>query len=96
MQDAEIVDLGGGTGNFTQALAEAAGCRRRVLCVDAFAEMLQKVRLQGRCCHWAQAVHMMLGCTPSCSTYHANHVRFVHIPTSAGSQPACLALPVFV
>lgn len=26
-----------------QALAEAARCRQRVLCVDAFAEMLQKV-----------------------------------------------------
>ena len=42
LQDASIVDLGGGTGNFTQALAEASGARRRVLCVDAFAEMLQK------------------------------------------------------
>jgi len=37
------VDLGGGTGNFTQALAEASGSQQRVLCVDAFAEMLQKV-----------------------------------------------------
>lgn len=42
LQHARMVDLGGGTGNFTQALAEAAGCRSRVLCVDAFAEMLQK------------------------------------------------------
>lgn len=39
------MDLGGGTGNFTQALAEAAGCSARVLCVDAFAEMLDKASL---------------------------------------------------
>ncbi|KAL4448274.1 hypothetical protein ABPG75_005493 [Micractinium tetrahymenae] len=47
-QEAEIVDLGGGTGNFTQALAEAAQVRRRVLCVDAFAEMLEKARAHPR------------------------------------------------
>lgn len=41
------MDLGGGTGNFTQALAEAAQVRRRVLCVDAFAEMLEKARGHG-------------------------------------------------
>jgi ubiquinone/menaquinone biosynthesis C-methylase UbiE len=48
LQDASIVDLGGGTGNFTQALAEASRARRRVLCVDAFAEMLQKAS-RARC-----------------------------------------------
>lgn len=41
------MDLGGGTGNFTQALAEAAQVRRRILCVDAFAEMLEKASRQG-------------------------------------------------
>lgn len=46
-QAAQIVDLGGGTGNFTQALAEASRSRHRVLCVDAFAEMLRKVRGAG-------------------------------------------------
>lgn len=47
-EEAEVVDLGGGTGNFTQALAEAARVRRRVLCVDAFAEMLEKARVHPR------------------------------------------------
>ncbi|KAI3426371.1 hypothetical protein D9Q98_008743 [Chlorella vulgaris] len=47
-EDASIVDLGGGTGNFTQALAVTAQARRRVLCVDAFAEMLQQARAHHR------------------------------------------------
>ena len=34
------MDVGGGTGNFTAALAAAAGLTRPVLCVDKFASML--------------------------------------------------------
>jgi hypothetical protein len=54
------VDLGGGTGNFTQALAEAARVRRRVLCVDAFAEMLQKV-----------AQRVLAACAATCLTRYS-------------------------
>ena len=36
----KVVDLGGGTGNFTQCLALAAGLTEKILCVDAFQEML--------------------------------------------------------
>ncbi len=39
------MDIGGGTGNFTQALGEAAQARRRVLCIDPFPEMLAQVLL---------------------------------------------------
>jgi len=39
--ETRLVDLGGGTGNFTAALAEAAGLQRPVLCVDNSAPMLQ-------------------------------------------------------
>jgi len=35
-----VVDLGGGTGNFTQTLAEAMQVQEKILCVDAYAEML--------------------------------------------------------
>ena len=51
-----IVDIGGGTGNFTQALALASGAQHRVLCVDPFPDMLQKV------CGVAMAVGRW-GCT---------------------------------
>lgn len=69
LQDAGIVDLGGGTGNFTQALADASGARRRVLCVDAFAEMLQKV--QGWPLRAALAAAQGSPCCRRCLTNHA-------------------------
>ncbi|PSC70320.1 phytanoyl-dioxygenase [Micractinium conductrix] len=47
-ESASIVDLGGGTGNFSQAVAEASGSAARVLCVDAFAEMLEKAVGHGK------------------------------------------------
>ena len=39
-RDLRVVDVGGGTGNFTAALAAAAGLTRPVLCVDNSAPML--------------------------------------------------------
>ena len=39
-QSSTLADIGGGTGNFTQRLAAAAGLRRRALCVDPAADML--------------------------------------------------------
>lgn len=37
------MDIGGGTGNFSQALGQAAQVAQRVLCVDPFPEMLAQV-----------------------------------------------------
>ena len=39
----KIVDIGGGSGNFTQALAEVLfpGTNEKILCVDPFQEMLK-------------------------------------------------------
>lgn len=60
------MDLGGGTGNFTQALAEAARVRRRVLCVDAFAEMLEKARGHGPWAALVWQVQLLLRQLPRC------------------------------
>ena len=38
-EEARIVDIGGGTGNFTHQLAQIACTRHKVLCVDNFEEM---------------------------------------------------------
>lgn len=43
-EQARIVDIGGGTGNFTHQLATIAGSRQKVLCVDNFEEMLRKAQ----------------------------------------------------
>jgi hypothetical protein len=37
-----LVDLGGGTGNFTQALVDFNALQQRPLCVDPFQEMLDR------------------------------------------------------
>jgi predicted TPR repeat methyltransferase len=37
-----LVDLGGGTGNFTQALVDANALQQRPLCVDPYQEMLDQ------------------------------------------------------
>ena len=43
-EQARIVDIGGGTGNFTRQLSKVAGSRQKVLCVDNFEEMLRKAQ----------------------------------------------------
>ena len=43
-EEARIVDIGGGTGNFTNQLAQIACTRHKVLCVDNFEEMLRKAQ----------------------------------------------------
>ena len=55
--DSRLADVGGGTGNFTAALAKAAGLIRPALCVDFSADMLKlaaaqpgvEARPRGRC-----------------------------------------------
>ena len=43
-EDARIVDIGGGTGNFTHQFAQIACTRHKMLCVDNFEKMLRKAQ----------------------------------------------------
>eukprot|EP00798_Chlamydomonas_sp_ICE-L_P015260 gene15260-21343_t len=47
-ESARIVDLGGGTGKFTEALQLESGTQKPAICVDAFAEMLKMARVGPR------------------------------------------------